>query len=171
MVRLLWWRFHLHGKVNPRSNNQCHSYSCAIKTISSRRLGMGRENHMYLLSFACQQTFQLPFAVCLVGIRAHGWDPLVPTATGVYDGLQGAPMYFIIGGEYQGLNLLAWIGWACIVRRSTVNGLDQWLGPTPRKCGRECTPGCAARLLFWKDTPLQSVKRCDMLPSGAVLMM
>jgi hypothetical protein len=27
MVRLLWWRFHLHGKVNPRSNNQCHSYS------------------------------------------------------------------------------------------------------------------------------------------------
>jgi hypothetical protein len=68
---------------------------------------MGRENHMYLLSFACQQTLQLPFTVCLAGIRAHGWDPLVPMATGVYDGLQGAPRYFIIGGEYQELNLLA----------------------------------------------------------------
>jgi hypothetical protein len=50
---------------------------------------------------------QLPFAVCLAVIRAHGWDPLVPTATGVYDGPQGAPRYFIIGGEYQGHNLLA----------------------------------------------------------------
>jgi hypothetical protein len=29
------------------------------------------------------------------------------SATGVYDGLQGAPRYFIVGGEYQGLNLLA----------------------------------------------------------------
>jgi hypothetical protein len=26
---------------------------------------------------------QLPYAVYLTGIRAHGWDPLVPTATGV----------------------------------------------------------------------------------------
>jgi hypothetical protein len=68
---------------------------------------MGRESHLHLLSFACQRTLQLPFAICLAGIRAHGWDPLVPTATGVYDGLQGACMYFIIGGEYQGLNLLA----------------------------------------------------------------
>jgi hypothetical protein len=50
---------------------------------------------------------QLPFAVCLAGIHAHGWDPLVPTATGVYDGPQGAPRYFIVGGEYQGHNLLA----------------------------------------------------------------
>jgi hypothetical protein len=25
----------------------------------------------------------------------------------VYDGPQGAPRYFIVGGEYQGLNLLA----------------------------------------------------------------
>jgi hypothetical protein len=50
---------------------------------------------------------QLPFAVCLAGIHAHGWDPLVPTATGVYDGPQEAPRYFVVGGEYQGLNLLA----------------------------------------------------------------
>jgi hypothetical protein len=50
---------------------------------------------------------QLPFTICLAGIRAHGWDPLVPTTTGVYDGPQGAPRYFIVGGEYQGLNLLA----------------------------------------------------------------
>jgi hypothetical protein len=50
---------------------------------------------------------QLPFAVCIAGIRAHGWDLLVPMATGVYDGPQGAPRYFIVGGEYQGHNLLA----------------------------------------------------------------
>jgi hypothetical protein len=68
---------------------------------------MGRESHLYLLSFACQWTLQLPFAVYLAGICAHGWDPLVPTATGVYDGPQGAPRYFIVGGEYQVLNLLA----------------------------------------------------------------
>jgi hypothetical protein len=80
---------------------------CTVKTVLSKRLGMGWESHLYLLSFACQQTLQLPFAVCLAGIRAHGWDPLVPTTTGVYDGLQGAPRYFIVGGEYQGLNLLA----------------------------------------------------------------
>jgi hypothetical protein len=33
---------------------------------------------------------QLPFIVCLARICAYGWDPLVPTATGVYDGPQGA---------------------------------------------------------------------------------
>jgi hypothetical protein len=86
---------------------------------------MGRESHLYLLSFACQRTLQLPFAVCLVSIRAHGWDPLVPTATGVYDGPQEAPRYFIVGGEYQGLNLLCvnWVGMRCAEK--VVNGLDQ----------------------------------------------
>jgi hypothetical protein len=49
---------------------------------------------------------QLPFTVYLDRIRAHGWDPLVHMATGVYDGPPEAPRYFIIGGEYQGHNLL-----------------------------------------------------------------
>jgi hypothetical protein len=31
-------------------------------------------------------------------------------------------------------------------RRRTVIGLDHGLGPTPRKCGREQLPSCAARL-------------------------
>jgi hypothetical protein len=31
-------------------------------------------------------------------------------------------------------------------RRRTVIGLDQRLRPTPRKCGRERSPSCAARL-------------------------
>jgi hypothetical protein len=61
---------------------------------------MGRESHLYLFLFARQRTRQLPFAVCLARIRAHGWDPLVPTETGVYDGPQKAPTYFIVGGEY-----------------------------------------------------------------------
>jgi hypothetical protein len=56
---------------------------CAVKTVSSKRLGMGWESHLYLLPFACQRAFQLPYAVYLAGIRAYGWDPLVPTATGV----------------------------------------------------------------------------------------
>jgi hypothetical protein len=33
---------------------------------------------------------QLLFAIGLARLHAHGWDPLVPTATGVYEGLQGA---------------------------------------------------------------------------------
>jgi hypothetical protein len=67
--------------------------------------GMGKSS---VSSLVCMSTdTQLPFAVCLAGIRAHGWDPLVPMATGVYDRPQGAPRYFIVGGEYQGHNLLA----------------------------------------------------------------
>jgi hypothetical protein len=31
-------------------------------------------------------------------------------------------------------------------RRRTVIGLDHRLGPTPRKCGQERSPDCAARL-------------------------
>jgi hypothetical protein len=33
---------------------------------------------------------QPPYAIGLVGLHAHGWDPLLPTVTSVYDGLQGA---------------------------------------------------------------------------------
>jgi hypothetical protein len=68
---------------------------------------------------------QLPFAIYLVRIRAHGWDPLVPTATGVYDGPQGAPRYFIVGDEYQGHNLLCvnWVGMRCAEK--AVIDLDQ----------------------------------------------
>ena len=29
-----------------------------------------------------------PYAVGLAGLHAHGWDPLMPTDSGVYDGLQ-----------------------------------------------------------------------------------
>jgi hypothetical protein len=68
---------------------------------------------------------QLPFAICLAGVCAHGWDPLVPMATGVYDGSQEAHRYFIVGGEYQELNLLCvnWVGMRCAEK--AVNGLDQ----------------------------------------------
>jgi hypothetical protein len=86
---------------------------------------MGQKSYLYLLSFTCQLTLHLPFAVCLARIRAHGCDPLVPTATGVYDGPQEAPRYFIVGVEYQGLNLLCvnWVGMRCAEK--AVNGLDQ----------------------------------------------
>jgi hypothetical protein len=123
--------------------------------VSSKRLGMGRESHLYLLLFACQRALQLPYAVCLARVRAHGWDPLVPTATGVYDGMQEAPRYFIVRGEYQGLNLLVRIGWACVVRRRMVNGLDHWLGPTPGSVDGKDRPVVQQGFdLFWIDTPL-----------------
>jgi hypothetical protein len=60
----------------------------------------------------------------------------VPTATGVYDGLQGAPRYFIVKGEYQGLNLLVRIGWACVVQRRAVIGLDLRPDPIQVKYGQ-----------------------------------
>jgi hypothetical protein len=51
--------------------------------------------------------------------------PLSSHDTGVYDGPQEAPRYFIVGGEYQGLNLLCvnWAGMHCAEK--AVNGLDQ----------------------------------------------
>jgi hypothetical protein len=49
----------------------------------------------------------------------------MPTATSVYGGPQEVPRYFIVGGEYQGLNLLCvnWVGMHCVEK--AVNGLDQ----------------------------------------------
>jgi hypothetical protein len=50
-----------------------------------------RTRKSYVSSSVCMSTAsQLPFAVGLAGLHAHGWDPLMPTVTGVYDGLQGA---------------------------------------------------------------------------------
>jgi hypothetical protein len=72
---------------------------------------------------------QLPFAVYLTRIRAHGWDPLVPTATGIYDGPQGAPRLSPLVASHQG----------------SVDGKDR---PVVQQDFD----------LFWKDTPLYSVK-------------
>ena len=52
-------------------------------------------------------------------------------------------------------------------RRRTVIGLGLILGPTPRKCGRESTPGCAARIrsLMGKAAHLcGGITKSDMLP-------
>ena len=52
-----------------------------------------------------------PYAVDLAGLHAHGWDPLMPTDSGVYDGLHGEPRYLSEGIE-SGVNLLCmnWVG-------------------------------------------------------------
>jgi hypothetical protein len=76
--------------------------NCVVQEIWN---GTGKSSVSSLIRMSMDT--QLPFAIYLARIRAYGWEPLVPTATGVYDGLQGAPRYFIVGGEYQGLNLLA----------------------------------------------------------------
>jgi hypothetical protein len=52
-VRLLWWRFHLHGKVNPRSNNQCRS--------------LIRLQRIY--NFWCSMLVFTPFVYCFVTLR------------------------------------------------------------------------------------------------------
>ena len=36
------------------------------------------------------------YAAGLARLQAHGWDPLIPTYAGVYDGLHGAPWYCYI---------------------------------------------------------------------------
>ena len=38
----------------------------------------------------------VPYVVGLVGLHAHGWDPLIPTDAGVYEGLQGVPGFCYI---------------------------------------------------------------------------
>jgi hypothetical protein len=88
----------------------------------------------------------------------------VPTATSVYDGLQGAPRYFIVGVNIRGITCLRELGGHALCGGGS-NGLDQWLGPTPRKCGRAHDSVVQQDFdLFWNDTPLQSVKGCNMLP-------
>ena len=41
----------------------------------------------------------MAYAVSLAGLHAYGWDPLIPTDAGVYDGLQEAPRYVYPMGE------------------------------------------------------------------------
>ena len=39
------------------------------------------------------------------GPDAHGWDPLILTDAGVYDGLQGAPWYVYLKGRVSGVSM------------------------------------------------------------------
>jgi hypothetical protein len=79
------------------------------KSFVSSLIRMSTDTSATVCRMSCGNT-----CTCVGPLSAHGhWC------------LQGAPRYFIVGGEYQGLNLLAWIGWACVVQRSRVNGLDQ----------------------------------------------
>ena len=53
------------------------------------RPGMGREMSFVIFSRSHVNGQSVPYAVDLAGLHAHGWDPLMPTVPGVYDGLQG----------------------------------------------------------------------------------
>ena len=53
------------------------------------RLGMGWEMSFVTFFHLHVNGQPVPYAVDLAGLHAHGWDPLMPTVTGVYDGLQG----------------------------------------------------------------------------------
>jgi hypothetical protein len=145
-------------------NNQCRSYSYAIKTVLSKRLEWdGKVICLFFRSHVNGQPATVHCRSCgttctwVRSLSAHGHWCLWWSARGC------------LGTSSEGVNiwgtLLAWIGWACIVWRRTVNGLDQWLGPTPRKCGRASYSDVQQGFdLFWNDAPLQSVKGCDMLP-------
>ena len=46
-----------------------------------------------IFSRPCVNGQPVAYAVGPARLHAHGWDPLVPTDAGVYDGLQEAPRY------------------------------------------------------------------------------
>ena len=48
---------------------------------------MGREMSSVTFFHSHVNGLLVPYAVDLVGLNAHGWDPLIPTVPGVYDGL------------------------------------------------------------------------------------
>jgi hypothetical protein len=130
----------------PRTNYQCHSHSCAVKTVSSRRLGMGRESHLYLLSFACQRAiFNYRSPYILREYMHMGGTPQFPRFWCLGWSARG-PWVLHREGWISGFYLLGRVGVGMRCAEKAVNGLDQWMGPTPRKCGRECTPGFVARL-------------------------
>ena len=52
-----------------------------------------------IFSRLCVNGQPVTYAAGLARLQAHGWDPLIPTYAGVYDGLQGAPRYVYLKGE------------------------------------------------------------------------
>ena len=60
-----------------------------LKDVLTMRLGMGREMSSMIFFRSHVNGQPVPYAVDLAGLHAHGWDPLIPTVPGVYDGLQG----------------------------------------------------------------------------------
>jgi hypothetical protein len=105
--------------------------------------GMGNSSVSSLVRMSTDT--QLPFAVCLARIRAHGWDPLVPMATGVYDGPKGRLGTSSLGVNIRGITCLRELGGHALCGEGS-EWLGSMTGPTPWNCGPECTPGCAARL-------------------------
>jgi hypothetical protein len=63
----------------PKINYQCHSYSGAIKTMPSKRLGMGQESQLYLLSFAPLVSMMVRkgcLGTSLLGVNTRGTNCL-----------------------------------------------------------------------------------------------
>ena len=81
--------FHRIGKYYLGLNNQCRQNSCAVNDALTIRPGMGREMPSVIFARSYVNGQPVPYAVDLAGLHAHGWDPLIPTVPGVYDGLQG----------------------------------------------------------------------------------
>ena len=79
-----------------------------------------------------------PYTVDLARLPAHGWDPLIPTDPGVYDGLQEEPRSFFLAGlNIRGEPAMHELGGQAGWWRSTVNGLDKKPGPTPKRVWTE----------------------------------
>jgi hypothetical protein len=84
---------------------------------------------------------QLPFTVCLARIRAYGWDPLSPTATGVYDGPQGMPSTLSLGVNIRGTISLRELGGHALCEEGS-----DWLGSLTRPHTKEVWTGMYAQL-------------------------
>ena len=120
-----------------------------------------------IFSRPCVNGQPVAYAVGPARLHAHGWDPLVPTDAGVYDGLQEALRYvYPMGENIRSSTCYAVMGghMVCGEARRMVWNLRP--GFIPRTCGASILLESVGwgTLMGKNNAPLQSVKRCSMLP-------
>jgi hypothetical protein len=132
----------LHGKVNPRTYNQCRTYSCTVKTMLSKRLGMGWESHLSLLPFACQRALSYRTLYVLQEYMHMGGTPQFPQPLVSMMVCKRHLDSSTLRGEYQRFNLLVqnWVGMRCAEKDG------KWLGSSSGPHTKEVWTGKIARL-------------------------
>ena len=80
------------GKYYPVHN---HKYSQSSHAVN-KAIPYGMEWDVEIICDLlppCVNGQRVAYAIGLARLHAHGWDPLIPTDAGVYDGLQEEPRY------------------------------------------------------------------------------
>jgi hypothetical protein len=106
--------------------------SCVVQRTLTMRSIMALGKSAGSSSFRMSMGRQLPYVIGLARLHAHGWDPLVPTATGVYEG----PRQFYLVRGMSRITLLAELGGRAGSWRRAVIGLNLRLNPIQKKCGQ-----------------------------------